>query len=79
MQSSGSLTDDEYRVVPKQNDYIKKIISSAKHLLGIINDILDYSKIEANEMELENRSFDLNEILHNMSNRFFSQSGGKGA
>lgn len=53
---------------PKQNDYIKKIISSAKHLLGIINDILDYSKIEANEMELENRSFDLNEILHNMSN-----------
>jgi len=53
---------------PKQNDYIKKIISSAKHLLGIINDILDYSKIEANEMELENRSFDLNEILHNMTN-----------
>ncbi|GAB1477325.1 hypothetical protein MASR2M70_21630 [Bacillota bacterium] len=52
----------------KQNDYVKKITSSAKHLLGLINDILDYSKIEAKEMELDNRPFDLNEILHNMSN-----------
>ncbi len=62
----------------KQKDYVKKIISSAKHLLGLINDILDYSKIEAKEMDLEEQPFDLNEILHNLSNIFSLKAEEKG-
>ena len=62
----------------KQRDYVRKIISSAKHLLGLINDILDYSKIEAREMDLDNRPFDLNEILHNLSNLFSLKAEEKG-
>ncbi len=41
---------------------VNKALFSAKHLLTIINDILDYSKIEANKLELEEQPFSLLEI-----------------
>ena len=37
----------------KQRDYVRKIHSAGTSLLGIINDILDYSKIEAGRLEIE--------------------------
>ncbi|HLD23004.1 MAG TPA: PAS domain S-box protein [Sulfuricurvum sp.] len=48
---------------PKEHDFLYKIYSSSKMLLGIINDILDYSKIEANKLELERKSIDLENVL----------------
>jgi CheY-like chemotaxis protein len=51
----------------QQNAYLRNIEGSSKILLGVINDILDYSKIEANKIELENIPFDLNTILENLS------------
>ncbi len=43
--------------------YLVKIKHSSTHLLGIINDILDYSKIEAGKIELESTDFDIETIL----------------
>ena len=48
---------------PSQAEKLKKIITAARHLLGIINDVLDLSKIEVNRMTLENTALNLVAIV----------------
>jgi two-component system, NtrC family, sensor kinase len=47
----------------KQKEYLDDILSSANHLLSLINDILDLSKVEAGQVELEVATFSLREAL----------------
>ena len=51
------------KLQPDQRDYLNTAYGSAKQLLGIIDDILDYSKIEANKLELEQVGMNLREVL----------------
>jgi signal transduction histidine kinase/DNA-binding response OmpR family regulator/HPt (histidine-containing phosphotransfer) domain-containing protein len=52
---------------PAQRNYLGKILGAGEHLLGIINDILDVSKIEAGKLALEKVPFDLYELLDHLS------------
>ena len=52
---------------PKQRNYLEKVELSANALLSIINDILDYSKIEAGMLRLESVDFALDDILETVS------------
>jgi signal transduction histidine kinase len=47
----------------KQAEYLDDIISSGNHLLSLINDVLDLSKVEAGQVELEVHPFSLREAL----------------
>lgn len=62
----------------KQRDYLNKIESSAQGLLVIINDILDYSKIEADKMKLETLDFNLEEIITHISDITYQNAVQKG-
>jgi len=51
----------------KQVSYLEKIDAVSKHLLSVINDILDISKIEAGEIRLEYIDFSLNSVFDNVT------------
>jgi signal transduction histidine kinase/DNA-binding response OmpR family regulator len=50
-------------LTPKQLDYVSHISQSGKHLLALINDILDLSKVEAGKMELDLSELDTSAVL----------------
>ncbi|WP_198678750.1 response regulator [Pseudidiomarina insulisalsae] len=54
----------------KQHGYLKSIESSSKILLGIVNDLLDFSKLEADKLTIEAIPFDLEEVLRNLADLF---------
>jgi len=57
-----------------QHNYIEKILGSSKLLLGIINDILDYSKIESGNLTLEKIDFNLDAILMQLITLFHANN-----
>ena len=57
-----SNIDDKKRV----RDYLGKILSSSNHLLSLINDILDMSRIESGKIHLEETEVSLSEVLHDL-------------
>jgi len=51
------------KLAPDQKDYLQTAYKSARELLRIVDDILDYSKIEANKLELESVGLNLREVV----------------
>ncbi|KAF0164510.1 MAG: hypothetical protein FD157_2117 [Rhodocyclaceae bacterium] len=63
---------------PEQAERLGKIDSAAAHLLSIINDILDISKIEAGKLELERTNFPLGAVLDHVRSLISDQARAKG-
>ena len=61
-----------------QRDYLNTAFISSKHLLSIIDDILDYSKVEAGKLELEVVGMNLRELLDSVSRMMFGSANRKG-
>ena len=57
-----SNIDDKKKV----RDYLGKILSSSNHLLSLINDILDMSRIESGKIHLEETEVSLSDVLHDL-------------
>ncbi len=51
------------KLTPEQRDYLDTVKSSAASLLAIVNDVLDFSRIEAKRLDLEHTAFDLREAV----------------
>jgi signal transduction histidine kinase/DNA-binding response OmpR family regulator len=63
---------------PEQREQLNTINRSGEHLLALINDVLEISKIEAGQTSLETSSFDLRAFLHDLENMFDSSADAKG-
>ena len=65
-------------LAPQQRDYLQKISSAGRHLLGIINDVLDFSKIESRKLDLDHLEFDLASVLLDVIGMVGEQARAKG-
>ena len=80
MNAIMGMTDLALRrtVDAKQADQLNKVIGASRHLLGVINDILDISKIEAEHLELEHIPFDLKTVFGKVSGLLGQAAADKG-
>jgi PAS domain S-box-containing protein len=62
----------------QQRDRIQRIELASQHLLGILNDILDVSKLEAEQMRIEQVEFELDAVLEKVLALFVDKAAGKG-
>ncbi len=62
---------------PKVQEYLAKILSSGNHLLSLINDILDMSRIESGKLNIEEKPCSISEIFRDMRNIIQTQMDSK--
>lgn len=59
-------------------DCLDKVNLSSNHLLALINDVLDMSKVESGKMEIRHEQFDFRALLETLGNLYYTQSKSKG-
>lgn len=62
----------------KQRDYVEKIQLSGKHLLALVDDVLDFSRLDAGKMQLDKAEFSLADIMGSVQVMFTEQASDKG-
>ena len=65
-------------LAPNQRDMVERIRSAGQSLLAILNDVLDLSKIEAGQLRIEPRPFDLRAVLANLESLMGQSAHAKG-
>ncbi|MBF0103589.1 MAG: response regulator, partial [Desulfobacterales bacterium] len=71
------ILERDFLLTSKQSEYIKTIIRSGSHLLNLINDILDMSKIEAGKTTLNMNAFCLHDFIDDLEILFRSRADSK--
>lgn len=64
------LVQDDEIAIPKRNEYLKIILNKGNQLMQIINDILDISKIESNQISINETVFSINDLINELYNTF---------
>ncbi|MFT4697831.1 MAG: PAS domain S-box-containing protein [Flavobacteriaceae bacterium] len=64
--------------LPKQEESLRALKYSGEHLLGLINDILDFNKIESGNIKIIEKDFSLNYFLENIKSHFLIRTREKG-
>jgi two-component system, sensor histidine kinase and response regulator len=65
-------------LAPKQAEYLRMVMQSAESLLGVINDVLDFSKVESGKVELEHLPFSLRDSMGDAVKALALRSSEKG-
>ncbi|MFO1244440.1 MAG: response regulator [Ramlibacter sp.] len=65
-------------LTPRQREYLLKAQKAGQHLLGILNDVLDFSKVEAGKLEVEHDLFDIEKVLDNVATLVAEKCNAKG-
>ena len=73
-----SIALNDPNISHETREYLEKIGSSAEHLLGIINDILDMSRIESGRLTLKHKEFSFQKLLEAINTMFSGQCQDKG-
>lgn len=69
---------DETRLNEEQDDFLIRIKSSSEALMSLINDVLDFSKVESGHLNLELRDFSILPMVNSLNSMFLSQAKEKG-
>lgn len=72
---AGLLDDTE--MAPQQREFVSSIRASGDHLLGVINDILDYSRLESGALRLSREAFAIGDLIEESLDLVASQAGAK--
>ena len=65
-------------LTPRQRSHMDTIQSSSRHLLGLINNILDFSRIEAGKLEVDHVAFRVRAVLDNVAKQVGDKAAAKG-
>ena len=69
---------DETKLNEEQDDFLIRIKSSSEALMSLINDVLDFSKVESGHLNLELRDFSILPMINSLNSMFLSQAKEKG-
>ncbi len=73
-----TLAQKENVSIEQMRDFLSKIDSSSKHLLALINDVLEMSRIESGKMDLEEEECDIRRVMEELRDMFATQMSTKG-